>query len=71
MGIKQTAVDIFHDRVIEMLGRKRPLTTNEVAKVWAELKEMEKAQIAEAYQSDRFPCSDEDAEQYYKETYED
>ena len=32
-------------------------------------KEMEKQQIIEAYLSDRFPCSDEDAEEYYNETY--
>jgi heat shock protein HspQ len=30
---------------------------------------MEKEQIISAYQSDRTPCSDEDAEQYYNETY--
>jgi hypothetical protein len=32
-------------------------------------KAMEKEQIEMAYQADRSPCSDEDAEQYYKETY--
>lgn len=32
-------------------------------------KEMEKEQIIDAYQSDRFPCSEQDAEQYYNETY--
>jgi hypothetical protein len=32
-------------------------------------KAMEKEQIITAYQSDRTPCSDEDAEQYYNETY--
>ena len=30
---------------------------------------MEKEQIERAYQWDRFPCSEEDAEQYYNETY--
>ena len=30
---------------------------------------MEKEQIERAYQWDRFPCSEEEAEQYYKETY--
>ncbi len=30
---------------------------------------MEKQQIIDAYSSDRFPCSEEDAEQYYTETY--
>jgi len=30
---------------------------------------MEKEQIIDAYKSDRYPCSDEDAEKYYNETY--
>jgi len=34
-----------------------------------EAKEMEKQQIIDAYKSDRYPCSDDDAEQYYNETY--
>lgn len=32
-------------------------------------KQMEREQIVNAYSSDRFPCSDDDAEQYYNETY--
>jgi hypothetical protein len=32
-------------------------------------KQMEKEQIIDAYKSDRYPCSDEDAQQYYNETY--
>jgi len=32
-------------------------------------KAMEKEQIEMAYQADRYPCSDEDAQQYYNETY--
>jgi hypothetical protein len=32
-------------------------------------KEMEKEQIIDAYQSDRFPCSEQDAEQYYNENF--
>jgi aldehyde:ferredoxin oxidoreductase len=32
-------------------------------------KAMEKEQIEEAYQADRTPCSEEDAEQYYNESY--
>lgn len=31
--------------------------------------EMEKEQITTAYKADRYPCSDEDAEHYYNETY--
>ena len=32
-------------------------------------KQMWKEQITSAYQTDRRPCSDEDAEQYYNETF--
>ena len=32
-------------------------------------KEMEKEQIENAYKADLHPCSDEDAEQYYNETF--
>jgi len=32
-------------------------------------KEMEKEQIIMAYKADLHPCSDEDAEQYYKQTF--
>jgi hypothetical protein len=35
-----------------------------------ELIELEKEQIIEAYKADIYPCSDEDAEQYYTSTYE-
>ena len=31
--------------------------------------EMEKEQIIIAYQSDRYPCSDQDAEDYYNTTF--
>ena len=37
--------------------------------VYHEAKAMEEEQIKNAYQSDRFPCSEEDSEQYYNETY--
>ena len=32
-------------------------------------KEMEKQQIIDAYKAELYPCSDEDAEQYYNETF--
>ena len=35
----------------------------------ARAKKMEKEQIIDAYSADRFPCSEEDAEQYYTEIY--
>jgi len=31
--------------------------------------EMEKQQIIDAYKAELYPCSDEDAEQYYNETF--
>ena len=37
--------------------------------VYHEAKAMEEEQIKNAYQSDRFPCSEEDAEQYFNQTY--
>ena len=32
-------------------------------------KEMHKEQIMDAYKADRYPCSDEDAEEYYNQTF--
>ena len=32
-------------------------------------KEMEKEQIQDAYKADLYPCSDEDAEDYYNQTF--
>jgi hypothetical protein len=62
---KQTAVSLF----VEQLFKKGVDTFRFIPEIEQAL-EMEKQQIVEAYQSDRFPCSDDDAEQYYKETYE-
>jgi len=42
---------------------------SEKAKCLDQANKMFKEQIKNAYQSDRFPCSEEDAEQYYNETY--
>lgn len=39
------------------------------AHLFEEAKQIEKEQITTAYQADRLPCSDEDAEQYYNETF--
>jgi len=40
-----------------------------VDQLQAKARAMEREQIETAYQADRFPCSDEDAKQYYTETY--
>jgi hypothetical protein len=64
MEKKQTAVEwLYHQIVIK---------NSDVLKFRQYLeqaKEMEKEQIIIAYQSERYPCSDSDAEQYYNETY--
>ena len=62
----QTAVEWLKTE-IEKYGDPQFLTIT-----WTDLddlinqgKQMEKEQITSAYQADRRPCSDEDAEQYY------
>jgi hypothetical protein len=41
----QTAVDKFHDAVNDMIARRRPMTSNEAAKIWLECKQFEKNYI--------------------------
>ena len=45
------------------------MLTSEDLKLFDQAKEMEKKDIIMAYKADLHPCSDEDAEQYYNETY--
>jgi hypothetical protein len=45
------------------------MTWNEIIGITGLVKEMEKEQIINAYKADLHPCSDEDAEQYYNETF--
>jgi len=63
---KQTAVEWFIEQIESKNG-------NEFSSYFFEFidlaKEMEKEQIEDAYCSDRFPCSEEDGEQYFNETY--
>jgi hypothetical protein len=71
---KQTAVDKFHDAVNDMIARRRPMTSNEVAKIWLECKEMEKEQIINSYRIGKvertLPTETlTTGEQYYNETY--
>jgi hypothetical protein len=76
----QTAVDKFHDAVNDMIARRRPMTSNEVAKIWLECKEMEKEQIMQSYSDGigngiavgQEECSFEsiaDEVKYYEQTY--
>lgn len=62
---KQTALEWL----IEQLENHNGVTRAGFEKCIQQAKEMEKEQIIEAYKADWHPYSDEDAEQYYNETY--
>ena len=61
-----TAVEWVFDKMLDIAAGNSSLTTQEILEKG---REMEREQIITAYGSDRYPCSDEDAEQYYNETY--
>ena len=68
---QQSSIDFFHDAVNNMLAGRRPMTSNEVAKIWLEAKNIHKEEIIKANED----CSTIDGEfmtgeQYYKLTYE-
>ena len=70
---KQTAVDKFHDGIIDLL-RNASVNSNTVAKLWMKLKPTEREQIEEAYiDSEARYHSMNDAKamakHYYEETY--
>jgi len=71
---KQTAVDLFHDGIIDLL-RNASVNSNTVAMLWIECKAMERYQIEDAYMTDSEVEDDaiddlqEMAEQYYERTY--
>ena len=68
---KQTAVDIFHNRVNELIKEKKTITTFVVDGIWLECKEMEKEQIENAY-NESFRLRDKPyltAKKYYNKTY--
>ena len=65
-------VDKYNDDCTEVVGVEywnafRSCT--DLSKYVDKAKQMEQEQIEEAYKADLHPCSDEDAEQYYNETY--
>jgi hypothetical protein len=61
---EQTAVDwLFEQIPVEWTSTKYAFDA------YKQAKEMEKDQIKTAYKSDRQPCSDDDADQYYNETF--
>lgn len=60
---KLTAVEwLFYRMIMDK-------TLSEKADFMHEAKEMEKNQIMDAYKADLYPCSDEDAEDYYNQTF--
>jgi hypothetical protein len=63
---KQTAVEWLQAEIDNKDMGEIPMWVYEFIE---QAKAMEKEEISIAYLSDRIPCSDEDAEQYYNETY--
>ena len=65
---KQTAVEWSEGEFNKYyaFSREEMQTFN---RIFNQAKQMEREQIEEAYKADLHPCSDEDAEQYYNETY--
>ena len=61
-----TAVEWVFDKMLDIAAGNSSLTTQEILEKG---RDMEREQIITAYGSDRYPCSDEDAEQYYNQTY--
>jgi hypothetical protein len=68
---KQTAVEWFFQQIYSRQFNQTTymMTERQLLKIFLQAKEMEKEQIEDAYCSDRFPCSEEDGEQYFNETY--
>lgn len=58
---KQTAVEWL----IEQYSKKGYIGLQDELQA----KQMEREQVEDAYLTDRFPCSDEDARQYFEDTY--
>ena len=66
MGTKQTALDWFEEKIVNT-----QMISKWMYDYLQEAKAMEKNQIKDAFLlSDTSNASDEDAEQYYNETYE-
>jgi division protein CdvB (Snf7/Vps24/ESCRT-III family) len=72
---KQTAVNYVRDEAIKLVAQAmqgildEDTLENQINQIVTTALQMEKEQIKNAYQSDKFPCSEEDSEQYYNETY--
>lgn len=67
---RQTAVEWLENEIFRRYKfTLQQLNCGPLEEAIQQAKEMEKEQIIDAYRADLFPCSDEDAEQYYNETY--
>ena len=64
----KTAVEILIDELRNHIA-EGTLDAIAITRLRRQAKDLEKCQIIGAYQSDRIPCSYEDGEQYYNETY--
>jgi len=68
---KQTALQFFLTGLVD-LEIAKDLSNDDVRQMhdlYQIAKEMEKQQIIDAYKADLYPCSEEDAEQYYIQEY--
>jgi hypothetical protein len=61
----KTAIEWLEEKMKDNLGEE----FNSIRGYFVMAKDVEKIQITNAYQSDRFPCSEQDAEQYFIDTY--
>jgi hypothetical protein len=61
----KTAVEWFANRI----SHGGLVSKKQFDELLEQAKEIEKEQIINAYKADLHPCSDEDAEQYYNETF--
>jgi hypothetical protein len=62
--MKQTAVEWLFQQLWE-----KPKDKFTWHSILDQAKAMEKEQIMDAYKADLYPCSDEDAEDYYNQTF--
>lgn len=57
------------ETAVEFLFKQYKLTDIISNAQWDKARRMHKEHLTTAYKADRTPCSDEDAEQYYNETF--
>ena len=63
----QTATQLLRKEVGKLGTRSR--FYHDVMELIDKAEKIEKEQIVDAYKADRYPCSYDDAEQYYNETF--